>query len=93
MYKYFIVSTAFHGGGIITRHKSPQASLRALRHFKNQSTCKCGCCDIVCLDADSRDQLVPVMREFYPYVSARDLSLLSDLPHYSSDLPYYTVCL
>ena len=48
--RYAVVRSAFHGGGLISLHKSFFQALRSLRKSKF-SDCQCGCAGIVDLRA------------------------------------------
>ena len=41
-----VVATRFHGGGVISAHRSILAAARAARKWKI-SDCTCGCCGVV----------------------------------------------
>jgi hypothetical protein len=43
---HILVATAFHGGGIISRHRSEAAAERAAARWR-MSDCTCGCCGVV----------------------------------------------
>lgn len=44
--EYFAVKTAFHGGGIISRHSTRELAEAACRRFK-MTDCTCGCCGVI----------------------------------------------
>jgi hypothetical protein len=61
MYNYYLVKTRFHGGGIVSRHKTLRAAEKAAKHWRSTS-CTCGCCGVVTaadyehlIDADKCD--------------------------------------
>lgn len=41
-YQYYVVLTQFHGGGIVSRHRTREAAERAARK-QRVSGCVCGC--------------------------------------------------
>ena len=53
---YCVVATAFHGGGILSRHKSAARAADAVRRVQH-TDCACGCAGIV--PADRVDGLKP----------------------------------
>ena len=44
--KWCVVKTAFHGGGILSKHKTFKEALKAANKFRG-SDCDCGCCGII----------------------------------------------
>lgn len=45
-YRYCLVRTAFHGGGIVSRHRTLAAAEKAKARFA-AGECKCGCAHVV----------------------------------------------
>ncbi len=75
--KYAVVRTAFHGGGIISLHKSLAAAEKSVKKYKN-SECSCGCCAVIPITAQAReemperghdvcDNLIPLLEEIPAY--------------------------
>ncbi len=52
---YLVVRSAFHGGGIVSRHRSLKAAARAVVEERNAECC-CGCAGIV---PASREDEIP----------------------------------
>ena len=47
-YPYYLVRTAFHGGGVVSRHWSREGAEAARRRYNGKGcTCVCGCCVVV----------------------------------------------
>lgn len=44
--KFVLMATKFHGGGIISSHRSEVAAERAERRWK-VTGCTCGCCRVI----------------------------------------------
>ena len=69
-YRYYLVRTAYHGGGIVSRHSTPELAERALQRRYGKTTCGCGCAVVVqAADYDS----LPLATDFSasPYEPAR----------------------
>lgn len=81
--KFAVVSTAFHGGGVISYHDSFVAALVAAKENTSRH-CTCGCCGIVAITDDAMQE----MHEF-GYQKRR----FSALPQYAPDLHYSCLCL
>lgn len=75
--KYAVVRTAFHGGGVVSSHKSLAAAEKAANKYRNPE-CECGCCAIVPITAEAREkmpdrgcdicgQLLPLLEEIPVY--------------------------
>ena len=46
--RYEVYATAFHGGRLISRHKTLEAAERAVRRYRNQiNGCSCGCAGVL----------------------------------------------
>jgi hypothetical protein len=65
---YYVVATAFHGGGLISRHHSRAAAERKASLWKSKE-CVCGCCGIV--TAAEYDKLPLHTETRSPYALAR----------------------
>lgn len=65
---YLVVRTAFHGGGIVSRHRTlKRAGLAAAKYGRGE--CKCGCCHIV---AASEYEALPYAQDCRsPYAAAQ----------------------
>jgi len=44
--KFYVVRTAFHGGGIVSRHQSLQGATQAMLRYRG-SNCECTCAGVV----------------------------------------------
>lgn len=40
---HHVYRTAFHGGGLVSRHSSQEAAGRAVVKFRKGTSCRCGC--------------------------------------------------
>lgn len=45
-YAFYVVRTAFHGGGIVSRHTTRELAEAAARRYASKD-CSCGCCGVV----------------------------------------------
>jgi len=45
--KYYVVRTAFHGGGIVSAHRKLERAEAAARRVHKHITCVCGCVGVV----------------------------------------------
>ena len=52
-YRYEVYATAFHGGGLISRHRTREAAERAACKWASPD-CVCGCAGVVDLEAGER---------------------------------------
>lgn len=43
VYPYALYKTAFHGGGVVSQHKTLEAAVLAERRWRNGTPCVCGC--------------------------------------------------
>jgi len=68
MHKYILVRTQFHGGGLISTHRSQEAAERARRKYR-MSDCVCGCAVIV--SREEYDNLRSSIDIQSPYAPAR----------------------
>jgi hypothetical protein len=46
-YPYYLVRTAFHGGGVVSRHWSQAGAETARAKYLRHETCLCGCVVVV----------------------------------------------
>ena len=53
---YFIYKTAYHNGGLVSRHRSLDLAKKALNRLQSGNECICGCYYIVKNDATYVDQ-------------------------------------
>jgi hypothetical protein len=51
-YTHALYRTSFHGGGLISHHRSLEAAERAQRRWSGDTDCVCGCAVIVELPAN-----------------------------------------
>jgi sugar (pentulose or hexulose) kinase len=68
-YPYYVVRTAFHGGGVVSRHWSQDAANKSARRFAGDGSCACGCA--VALAAEDYTRLPYAETESNPYAAAR----------------------
>jgi hypothetical protein len=47
-YDFYLVKTRFHGGGIISQHRTMEAAEAAATRWTVKS-CTCGCCGVVAI--------------------------------------------
>jgi len=65
-----VVRTAFHGGGVVSRHRSEEAALRSVRRYWGTCGCACGCVCVVPIE--DLDQLPSVADAGHPSHPAID---------------------
>lgn len=65
--KWYVVATAFHGGGISSRHRSEAAAEKAAS--KHRGTCTCGCVGVI--SAEDYENLRTADKCTSPYALAR----------------------
>lgn len=46
-YPYYLVRTAFHGGGVVSRHWTEANAERARKRWVGPTDCTCGCAVVV----------------------------------------------
>jgi hypothetical protein len=68
LHKYVLVRTKFHGGGLISSHRSLEAAERAQRQYR-KTDCTCGCARIV--SREEYDALPSSIDVQSPYSAAR----------------------
>ena len=88
--RFAVVKTAFHNGGTISFHNSIYEALRVERKY-GSGECKCGCCSVVPITVDARDELCHVLGLVYAVPT-----LYADLPTWSAassvTLSPYQIC-
>lgn len=52
--QYLVVATQFHGGGVLSRHRSALAAIKASEKGKSNSCC-CGCNGVIVIDTDAAE--------------------------------------
>jgi len=52
-FRYEVYATAFHGGYLISRHKTEWAAERAGRKYR-MTSCSCGCAGVIDTDAGEK---------------------------------------
>ncbi len=65
--KWCVVRTAFHGGGVVSTHRTATAAILKARSYR--SDCTCGCCDVVRADQVASLKFASDCRS--PYQAAR----------------------
>ena len=78
--RYAVVRTAFHGGGVISSHKSLAAAEKAAKKYRNPE-CSCGCCAIVPITAEAREEMPDHGRD----MCGQLLKLLEEIPEYTDN--------
>ncbi len=66
---YLVVRTAFHGGGLVSKHRTVARAAEAVAHCESQD-CTCGCARIV--PAAEWDMLPYASESRDPYAAARN---------------------
>ena len=84
--RFAVIATAFHGGGVISFHKSLKAALRADKE-STQGGCTCGCCAVVPITREARRELAKI-----DYCDGSEITLYKDLPYYTGDEHYSRIC-
>ena len=51
--RYHVYATAFHRGGLISRHRTSEAAERAARRWR-MTDCVCGCAAVIDIVADGK---------------------------------------
>ena len=54
--RFAVVKTAFHGGGVISYHRSITEALKADKKFSSGG-CTCGCCRVIPITEEAREEL------------------------------------
>lgn len=86
--KYAVVRTAFHGGGVISSHKSLTAAEKAAKKYKNPE-CSCGCCAVVPITVQAREEMPNHGRDMCGHL----LPLLEKIPIYTyNNFSPYVLC-
>nr|DAU29779.1 MAG TPA: hypothetical protein [Caudoviricetes sp.] len=78
--RYAVVRTAFHGGGVISSHKSLAAAEKATNKYRNPE-CVCGCCAVVPITAEAREEMPDHGRD----MCGQLLKLLEEIPEYTDN--------
>ena len=65
---YYVVRTSFHGGGVVSRHRTLERAALALLAYRSDN-CTCGCAEIV--PASEWDELPYAVDSRNPYGAAR----------------------
>ncbi len=65
---HYVVRTAFHSGGIVSKHKSRKAAERSAKRWTGNTECQCGCCGVV--PAEELSLLVAATDARSPYTLA-----------------------
>lgn len=78
--RYAVVRTAFHGGGVVSSHKSLAAAEKAAKKYRNPD-CSCGCCAVVPITAEAREEMPDCGRD----MCGQLLQLLEEIPAYADN--------
>lgn len=78
--KYAVVSTAFHGGGVISSHQSLAASEKAAKKCRI-ANCECGCCAVVPIATQAREEMPNHGRDICDNL----IPLLEEIPVYTGN--------
>ena len=65
---YLVVRSAFHGGGMISKHRSLRRAAEAVARYESPN-CACGC--VVIVSATSYESLPHASNSRSPYAPAR----------------------
>lgn len=86
--KYAVVRTAFHGGGVISSHKSLAAAERAAKKYRSVG-CVCGCCAVIPITAQAREEMPNTGRDDCGEL----IPLLDNIPIYTgNEFSPYVLC-
>ena len=86
--RYAVVRTAFHGGGVISSHKSLSAAEKAAKKYRNPD-CSCECCAVVPITAEARREMPGRGRDY----NGDLLPLLDDIQLYTgNEFSPYVLC-
>lgn len=95
---YVVVRTKFHGGGIVSKHKTIEGAVRAAKKYRG-SSCTCGCCNIVPTSIFARKALQEVFSDGMGYVAGfyigefcYDCPLYDELPTFEEAISPYDIC-
>lgn len=89
--RFAVIATAFHGGGVISFHKSLKAALRADKE-STQGGCTCGCCAVVPITREARRELARAEYSEYSACDESEITLYKDLPCYTGNEHYSRIC-
>jgi hypothetical protein len=78
--KYAVVRTAFHGGGVVSVHKSLAAAEKAAKKYRNPE-CSCGCCAVAPITDEARKEMPNHGRD----MCGQLLPLLEEIPEYTGN--------
>lgn len=78
--KYAVVRTAFHGGGVVSVHRSLAAAWRAADANRTEG-CTCGCCSVRPITAEARREMPGRGRDY----NGDLLPLLDEIPEYTGN--------
>ena len=78
--KYAVVRTAFHGGGVVSVHRSLAAAWKAADAYRMES-CTCGCCGVCPITAEARREMPDRGRDY----DGDLLPLLDEIPEYTGN--------
>lgn len=81
---FAVVRTAFHGGGVVSYHKSLKAAERAQRRHTVPG-CTCGCCAVIPVTPEAVAQM-----HASGYIDV--FPLLNRIPAYTGDNCPYRIC-
>ena len=83
--KFAVVKTAFHGGGVVSYHRSLTEALKSERKYASGG-CICGCCRVIPITEEAREEL------FERSYCAQRAALLRDIPNYTGNDSPYAIC-
>ena len=82
--RFAVVKTAFHGGGVISYHRSITEALKADKKFSS-GTCICGCCRVIPITEEARKELFE-----HGYCNSHE-DLLEEIPSYTGNESPYSI--
>lgn len=89
--RFAVVLTALHGGGAIEFCKSLQEAMKTMREVKS-GTCICGCCDIVPITEEARDEMIAYRGEYgQQYFYEYETLLYSEIPENMENGEHYSL--
>lgn len=84
--RFAVVKTAFHGGGVISFHRSLEEAIKSDRKYSSGG-CICGCCRVIPITEEARKELFE-----RGYCSLHE-DLLEDIPRYTgNEFSPYIIC-
>lgn len=78
--RYAVIRTAFHGGGIISSHKSLAAAEKATKKYRSVE-CICGCCAVIPISSEAREEMPNHGRD----ICNNLIPLLKEVPEYTGN--------